>query len=251
MPLLSVILPCYNEENNLKKGVLEEVYRYFKKQSFESEIIIVDDGSLDKSITLIEEYIADKPIFNLIKNSHQGKAFTVLTGLLKGKGKYLLFTDFDQATPISEITKILPFLKQGYEVVIGSRSGSREGAPLFRLLMARGFMFLRTIILNLNGIKDTQCGFKSCHKEVVDKIFNRMRLYGQRKKSVSGSNVTAGFDVEFLYLAKKLGYKIKEVPVNWHYVETRRVNPLKESWLGLIDMLKLRFNDIIGKYGKV
>lgn len=248
MPYLSVILPCYNEEKNLQIDVLLEVYQFLINQSFESEIIIVDDGSSDNSVALIEKFIADKPIFRLIKNPHQGKAYTVITGILQGSGQYILFSDFDQATPISEINKFLPFFRENYDAVIGSRSSERKGAPLFRLLMARGFMLLRTLILGLKGISDTQCGFKAFRKEVAHDIFNRLKLYGQKQKEVKGSLVTAGFDVEFLFLAKKLGYKIKEVPVNWHYVETRRVNPLKESWLGLTDMIKLRVNDIMGKY---
>lgn len=249
MLYLSLILPCYNEVKNLQKGVLNEVYHFLKQQSFESEIIIVDDGSNDGSIDLIGKFITDKPQFHLVKNSHQGKAYTVITGMLRGRGQYILFSDFDQATPIAELNKLLPWFTKDYDVVIGSRHGERRGAPFFRRLMALGFMFLRTVVLGLRGISDTQCGFKAFKREVARNIFSRLKLYGQKHKEVRGSLVTAGFDVEFLFLAKKLGYKIKEVPVNWHYVETRRVSPLKESWLGLTDMLKLRANDIMGKYG--
>jgi len=245
---LSVIIPCYNEENNLRNYVLAKVDNFLSGQKFENEVIIVDDGSSDKSPEIISNFVKTHPRFKLLINSHQGKAFTVITGMLAGQGKYILFTDLDQSTPISEVTKILPFLEKDSDVVIGSRHAERKGAPLLRLIMARGFMLLRTIILGLNGISDTQCGFKGFKKDVAREIFHRMKLYGQKKSLVKGSLVTAGFDVEILFIAKKMGYKIKEVPVNWHYVETRRVNPLKESWLGLTDMIKLRVNDILGMY---
>lgn len=249
-PFLSVIIPCFNEETNIKTNILSSVATFLSSQSYKSEVIIVDDGSTDQSVKLLGKFLTDKTNWMLIKNPHRGKGNTVVTGMLAAKGEIVLFTDFDQATPIAEIVKILPYFKNDFDVVIGSRNSQRQGAPLFRLLMARGFMILRTLILGLDGIDDTQCGFKAFKKDVARDIFSRLKLYGQKHTEVKGSLVTAGFDVEFLFLAKKLGYKIKEVPVNWHYVETKRVNPLKESWLGLTDMLKLRANDIMGKYGK-
>lgn len=248
MPFLSVVLPCYNEENNLKNGVLDEISSYLDKQKYDSEVIIVDDGSNDKSLNIIEDYIANSPKFRLIKNAHQGKAFTVITGMLNASGQIVLFSDMDQSTPIAEAEKLLPYLKEGFDVAIGGRHSQRKGAPLSRLIMARGFMFLRTIILGLGGIDDTQCGFKAFKKEVAHNLFNKLKLYGKNKKEVKGSLITAGFDVEVLFLAKKMGYKIKEVPVNWHYVKTRRVNPLKDSWHGLVDMIKLKINEARGLY---
>lgn len=248
MVYLSVVIPCYNEENNLRHNILQKVDNFLKDKSFETEVIVVDDGSSDKSIELLENFKKTHPRFSLIKNPHQGKAYTVITGMLKAQGKYVLFSDLDQSTPIEELNKLLPLIEKEYDIVIGSRSSQRKGAPLLRLLMARGFMLLRTIILGLSGISDTQCGFKLFRYDVAQKLFKRLKLYGQQQKNVEGALVTAGFDVELLFLAKKLGFKIKEVPVNWHYVETRRVNPLKESWLGLLDMLKLRLNELKGVY---
>lgn len=247
---LSVVIPCYNEEKNLQNNVLTSVAEYLDNKSYIYEGIIVDDGSSDESVKLVKDFIKLHPKFILVENSHQGKAFTVITGVLKSRGKYILFSDFDQATPINEVEKLLPHLDKGCEVVIGSRNGERKGAPILRLIMARGFMLLRTVILGLSGIKDTQCGFKAFEQNAAKSIFSRLKLYGQKKKTAKGALVTAGFDVEVLYIAKKLGYKIKEVPVEWHYVETRRVNPLRDSIEGLRDMIKLRGNDIKGFYGK-
>ena len=113
--------------------------------------------------------------------------------------------------------------------------------------MARGFMILRTLILGLNGIRDTQCGFKAFKKEVAHNLFRKLKIHGE-SKVIKGGMVAAGFDLEFLFLARKLGYKLKEVPVLWHYVCARRVNALKVSWRGFKDMISLRLNDIKGVY---
>ncbi|MBI3956047.1 glycosyltransferase [Candidatus Gottesmanbacteria bacterium] len=180
-------------------------------------------------------------------NPHQGKAATVITGSLAAKGDVVLFTDLDQATPLSQVEKLLPWFTRGFDVVIGSRNNRREGAPITRIAMARGFMLLRSVILGLHGITDTQCGFKAFRQSVARDIFGRLKLYGDRHV-VEGSMVTAGFDIEVLFLSKKLGYNIQEVPVEWHYVETRRVNPVKDSWQGLLDILKIRVNAWKGLY---
>jgi len=251
MPYLSIVIPCYNEETNLSNKVLEQVASYLQKQNYQSEVIIVDDGSSDNSAKIIDIIIKKYPNFNLIKNFHQGKAYAVSKGVYLAKGKFILFSDLDQATPIKEIEKMLPFLEQDYDVVIGSRKSERKGAPLLRLIMARGFMMLRTLILGLKGISDTQCGFKSFKCKAAKEIFKRLKLYGETKKIAKGSLVTAGFDVEVLFVAKELGYKINEVPVEWHYVETRKVNPITDSWHGLTDMIKLRLNKARGLYDQV
>lgn len=243
---LSVILPCYNEEQNLRMGALEKVSHYMAKKSYSWEVIIVDDGSTDESKHLIKDFMEDNKHFQLMENEHKGKAMTVIAGMLKAKGKFRLFTDLDQATPLSELEKLMIWTKKGYDIVIGSRNTHRPGAPFFRLLMARGFMFLRNVILNL-GISDTQCGFKLFTDAAAEKIFKRVKVYGENQKT-KGSTVTAGFDVEVLYIAKKLGFKIKEVPVEWHYQETRRVNPLRDSIRGLRDLLKIRIYSIQGFY---
>ncbi len=248
MKFLSVIAPCYNEEINLQKGVLFRVNDFLTKQPYSWEVIIVDDGSTDKSTFHIEKFLETHSGFKLLKNNHQGKAQAVITGVQNASGEAVLFTDMDQATPIEEINKLLPHLKKGFAVVIGSRNNIREGAPFLRLLMARGFIFLRYLILGLNNISDTQCGFKLFSNHAAKEIFTRLRLYGVQRTTLRGPMVTAGFDVEILFLAQKLRFKIKEIPVFWHYVETRRVNPISESINGLLDMIRLKINDWQGFY---
>ncbi len=244
---LSVVIPAYNEETNIRLGALDQVEHYLSKQSYSWEVILVDDGSTDATPTLLDSFAKNNSGFRVIHNQHQGKAASVITGMLAGHGGIIVFSDLDGATPIGQLANILPWFDQGFDVVIGSRNSKREGAPLLRLIMARGFMFLRSIILGLKGIADTQCGFKGFKKNVAREIFGKLALYG-KQRTVAGSSVTAGFDIELLYLAKKLGYNIKEVPVEWHYVETRRVNPFKDSWQGLLDIIKIRANALKGAY---
>lgn len=232
---------------NLQKGVLEKIAHYLKKQKYTYEIIIVDDGSTDGSIEFVEDFISDHDNFVFIKNSHLGKAGAVTTGMLKAKGEYRLFTDMDQATPIEEIGKLLPYAKD-FNIVIGSRNSNRKGAPFTRQIMANGMIILRTILVGIKGIKDTQCGFKLFNAESANKLFTKITEIHNGFKEISGSNVTAGFDVELLLLAQKMGYNIKEVPVSWLYVETRRVSPIKDSVEGVFALLDIKLNSLKGRY---
>lgn len=244
---ISIVIPAYNEEKNIRLGALYQVSQFLRSQSFSWEVIIVNDGSTDATLELIEQFARERKGFRIIDNPHQGKAATVVTGILDAKGEIVLFTDLDQATPITELLKLLPWFEKGFDVVIGSRNSHREGAPFIRSIMAKGLILLRSTILGLKNITDTQCGFKAFRKSACNDIFGKLQLYGSSHE-VSGSRVTAGFDIEVLYLAKRLGYKIKEVPVEWHYVETRRVNPLSDSLQGLLDLLKIRINALRGQY---
>lgn len=246
---LSVVIPCYNEERNIRLGALENVAHYLDKKKWQYEVIIVDDGSTDESSYLVKQFIRDHPKFKLLQCSHEGKAGALINGVLAASGEIILFSDLDQATPIYELDALIPYFKKGFQVVIGSRNNKRKGAPLFRLAMARGFMILRNIILNL-GIADTQCGFKAFTKEAAFGLFSRLKFFW-KKRQVKGSTVTAGFDVELLYLAKILGLKIAEVPVEWHYQETRHINPFKDSWEGFWDLLKIRWNSLRGVYNRL
>lgn len=245
---LSVILPSYNESDNLKKGVLSEISNYLKKNLKSYEVIIVDDGSSDDSVQRIEDFIKTTKNFKLIKNNHGGKAIAVMTGLLDSTGEIGLFTDMDQATPISEIEKLIPFFDKGYDIAIGSRKG-RQGAPAIRKLMAFGFSMIRTVILGL-PFKDTQCGFKAFNRRSIESIFPILMERWHKHLQKKGAAVNAAFDVETLFIAKKIGLKIKEVQVDWHHVGTERVQVIRDSYDAIIDIIKIRINDILGRYSK-
>lgn len=242
---LSVVIPAYNEEKNLQAGVLDQVNEYLQKQKYTWEVLIVDDGSKDHTLELASQYAKKHNGFVLHEEPHRGKAGTVIAGMLHAKGEIVLFTDMDQATPINEIEKFLPKFEQGKDIVIGSRAG-RKGAPVIRKLMAFGFSFLRAVILRL-PYKDTQCGFKAFTRDAAQQIFKKMQIFSEKKR-VEGAAVNAGFDLEILYIARKMGLKVAEVPVNWQHRGTVRVNPIKDSIAGLRDMIQVRINALQGKY---
>lgn len=242
---LSVVIPAYNEAKNLNRGVLNEVKNYLEKSTISFEAIIVDDGSTDATRQLLKKYVVKNSQFSLIENSHGGKAMAVMTGMMKARGEIVLFMDMDQATPINQIEKFLPRFEEGYDIVIGKRFG-RKGAPVIRKLSAWGFSVLRTIILGLT-FTDTQCGFKAFNKRAVETIIPKIK-HEWGVVHFSGGAVNAGFDVEVLYLAKKYGFKIAEVEVEWNYVDTERVQVIKDALAAIYDMLRIRINDLKGKY---
>lgn len=245
---ISLIIPCYNEEANIQKGVLDKIGNYTARDQRFTEVLIVDDGSNDSSKGVIKnKYLKIYPKFNLIQNSHQGKAFAVLTGIKQAKGEFAVFSDIDLATPIEEIEKLISETKNGGQIVIGSRNNSRTGAPLLRKIMAKGFIAIRNIIIGLNGIKDTQCGFKLFERDAALKIIEKLQVFHD-KRIAKVSSVSAGFDIEFLFLGQKLGYKIIEVPVVWRHVETKNVNFIRDTIETLKDIFKIKLLDLQGKY---
>lgn len=209
---VSIIIPCYNEENNIKKGVLVEVANFLKTQNFEWEVIICNDKSTDKSFSLVKDFISKNKGFTVLDLPHGGKPSAIWGGIQKAKYPIVLFTDMDQSTPLREINKLLPFFDKNYDIVIGSRGSSREGNTLFRKIGSRVFSSLRNILLHSNII-DTQCGFKAMKTELAKKIFPKLSVF-KNKENSSGWRVSA-YDVELLFIAQKWGYKIKEVFVDW------------------------------------
>jgi glycosyltransferase involved in cell wall biosynthesis len=243
---LSVVIPSYNEERNINAGALDQVYDYLSKQNYKWEVLLVDDGSKDNTVKLLKDFAKGKDGFKVLEEPHRGKAGTVIAGMLHGKGEIVLFTDMDQATPLNQIEKLIPNFNDGYDIVIGSRAG-RKGYPLVRLMMAYGFMVLRRVILGL-PYKDTQCGFKAFRREVVDEVFKRMKVFNDKTRA-TGAAVKAGFDLEILYIARKLRLKVAEVQVEWEEKGLRKeVNPIKDSWEGFRDLIKVRINALKGKY---
>lgn len=246
-PHLSVIIPAYNEEPNFKKGSIDNVPKYLEKQNYSFEILIVDDGSTDETAKLAQDFAKKNNNVRVIKNPHEGKAETVKSGVEKANGDLILFTDFDQATPIDELDRLLPHFPK-YDIVIGSRQlpgAKREKEPLHRHVMGLVFNLVVQAIA-VRGIWDTQAGFKCFKSDVAKELFNQLKVYGKGKK-VEGALVTA-FDVELLFIAKKRGFLIKEVPIIWHHVATTRVSPIKDSIRMFRDVVKVRINDIKGIY---
>jgi glycosyltransferase involved in cell wall biosynthesis len=238
---LSVIIPAYNEEKRLPK-TLREVDGYLRKQNYNSEIIVVSDGSTDRTCEIVEGLKNEIKNLKLIcEKINRGKGYGVRLGMLEAKGEFRLFTDADNSTPIEQIEKMWPYFEEGYEIVIGSRDikGAVLDPPqnLFRRFVGEVFKYLRKIIVNLWEIEDSQCGFKCFKGEAAEKIFPKCKIN------------RFAFDPEILLVGKKLGYKIKEVPVYWKNDPDSKVR-LKSMVKMLLDLLKIRWNLIKNEYQK-
>lgn len=245
---ISLIIPCYNEETNLQKGVLDKIGNFAASHKYIKEVIISDDGSTDMTRDLIKKrYLPHYKFFRLVENKHGGKAYAVISGIQHAKEDTVIFMDMDLATPVEEIETLVEEAGNGYDIVIGSRKGMRRGAPLTRKVLAVGFIVVRNIILGLHGIRDTQCGFKLFKRNVALEVISKLRVFN-RPHLISGSSVSAGFDLEFLFLAQKLNYKIKEIPVTWRHVETKNVSFIRDAFETLRDIAKIKYYDIRGAY---
>lgn len=246
-PFLSVVIPSYREEKNFSRGVLDEVLKYLKKQSYTWEIVLTDDGSTDNTVELLKQFAKKDERIRVVENPHRGKGPTVTSGMLAARGMYRLFTDFDQSTPLSDFERFLPFIEDGYDVVIGSRAlqgAKREKEPLHRHVMGLVFNVLVQMVA-VPGIHDTQCGFKMFSAQATEYVFPRLIIYKSKERQDA---FTGAFDVELLLLARRRGYRIAEVPVAWEHNETERVNPLKDSVRMFADILKIRLAAIQNKY---
>ena len=249
---LSIIIPCYNEEANLKRGVLSEVHKYLAKiKKFSWEVIISDDGSTDGSRKLVRTQIRNWKKFRLLKNAHGGKPSALFFGIKVARGKYVLFTDMDQSTPINQIGKLLSVLKKNGKVVIGSRGMQRKNFPFYRRLGSVVFMTFRKLMV-LPDINDTQCGFKLFERNVVKNAFPKLEFF-RKKEKVTGWRVTS-YDVELLHIISKLGHEIKEVIVEWDDKDVSKSKGgavqryMRESWEMLSQILRVKINDIKGLY---
>jgi len=252
---LSVVVPSYNETENIKRGALDEINSYLSSQKYGWEVIVSDDGSPEQeSRALAKEYCEKHADFIFLQNDHAGKPFAIWSAIQKAKGKIVLFTDMDQSSPISEVEKLLPFYEKGYHVVIGSRGTERKNSSVFRLLASSAFRELRRALL-LRNIIDTQAGFKSLDKTVAMEVFPKMRIIRTGPVMTKGWRVGA-WDVEMLFIVQKLGYKIAEVPVAWanRDVSTGKKSGgskfIHESLEMLKEILKVRLNDMGGYYSK-
>jgi len=245
---ISLVLPVYNEETNLQKGVLDKIGNYVQNKEYFKEVIIVNDGSKDLSSKIIKnKYLPEYKKFHLIESRHMGKAAAIITGIQKVHSEYVMFSDIDLATPIEESEKLIDSIKEGFDIIIGSRKTRRKGAPILRKIMAFGAILIRDMLINLNGIKDTQCGFKLFKTTTARRIIKKLIVYSHHDE-VRGSSISAGFDMEFLFVAGKMGFKIKEVPVSWKHVETKHVNFFKDSYEALKDILKIKRLELNNKY---
>jgi glycosyltransferase involved in cell wall biosynthesis len=244
---LSVIIPAFNEEKNFERGALKEVQEYLSTQDYNYEVVLVDDGSEDKTNSLLNSFVKNKQQWRLVAIPHQGKYKAIKKGIETAQGSLILFTDFDQSTPLSEAEKLLDAVEDGKEIAIGSREipgAEREQEPFYRHLMGKGFNLMVRMITGL-PYADTQCGFKVFEKDAIKEIIKKVVV--AEKRQVADA-YTGAFDVEILYLAEKMGYQTIEIPVKWRHFDTERVNPVKDSLRMFVDILRIRTADLLGRY---
>lgn len=236
---LSIIIPAYNEEKRIS-STLKSIDEYLRRQSYAYEIIVVSDGSYDNTALLVENLEPDIKNLKLIDNKeNHGKGYVVKQGMMEAQGELRLFTDADSSTSIDHLDKFIPYINQGYDVVIGSigisghkvTSGSE---PIWRRIAGKlGNLFIQ--IMAVPGVKDTQRGFKLVTAKAADDIFPKLTI------------LRWGFDIEMLALARKFGYKIKELPVDWKNDPDSKVG-LKAYFQVLLETVIIRWNLMTGKY---
>lgn len=226
-PEISLVMPAYNEELRIGDSI-EKVVQYFIARNISFEFIVVDDGSTDRTREIVSAHTG---IILLTLEQNSGKGAAVKRGMLEASGKYVYFCDADLSTPISEIEKLQAELTSGSDICIGSRAIDnkmiKKHQPFYREWMGKTFNKIVRVFA-VRGIKDTQCGFKGFRSEAAKEVFSRTQISG------------FGFDVEALYIANKIGYNIKEIPVLWFNDERSKVDPIKDSIRMLIDIFKIR-----------
>ena len=234
---LSVVIPAYNEAARLP-GTLETVAAYLERQPFDWEIIVADDGSADATGTIVQEAANSTANVRSLTLPHLGKGSAVKNGMLAATGQYRFMCDADLSMPIECVELLLPPLAPQSNIIVGSREAAganRIGEPRRRWLMGRVFNRL-TRILATPGISDTQCGFKVFHATAAEALFPLQTLNG------------FAFDAEILFLARKMGFTMSEVGIEWHYRAESKVRPFRDSWLTLRDLLMVRWRWITGHY---
>ncbi len=229
--MISLIIPAFNESKRLGNS-LGLLAKFINAQTNEFETIVVDDGSSDNTAEVAQNSAGQFKNFKVLSIPHRGKGAAVNAGFKEASGDIVVFTDADFSTPITEITKLLSKINDGFDIAIGSRAVDRslvkQHQNLLRETMGRGFNLV-VQRLAVKGIQDTQCGFKAFNKAATSKIFDKQIIFGY------------GFDVELLYLAQKLGLKIAEVPVLWYNDRSSKVSPVKDSAITFYELLKTRF----------
>ena len=235
----SIIIPAYNEGARLD-ATLNKVLRYIAQQKWDAEVIVVNDGSRDNTVEIVQEHMQKNSMLRLIENpGNRGKGYSVRNGMMHARGEVLLFSDADLSSPIEEAPKLLAAIKEGADIAIGSRWMQSElqtqRQPLYRQLFGRIFNLMLRLILGLQ-FKDTQCGFKAFTRPAAQAIFPQQKIERW------------GFDPELLYLANKYGFKVVEVPVAWAHSAGTRISPLRDGTRMVVEMLKIRWNALTGKY---
>ncbi len=237
-PLLSIIFPAHNEEKRLPSA-LEQTLAFLQKQAYTAEVIVVENGSSDRTLEIAQAAAAGAPNLKVLHETGRGKGLAVRAGMLAASGEYRMFCDVDLSMPISEISRFLPPALNGVDIAIASREARgaiRYEEPPFRHIVGRAFTLL-VRILALPGLQDSQCGFKCFRAAVAEELFPLQTIDGWT------------FDVEVLFIARRRGYKVVEIPVPWYYNPESKVNVARDLVKVLGELWAIRRNAWQGRYG--
>jgi glycosyltransferase involved in cell wall biosynthesis len=238
-PTYSIVIPAYNESARLG-ATLEKVLGYIHAQKWDAEVIIVNDGSRDNTADIVRTFGAKDSTVRLVENpGNRGKGYSVRNGMLHARGQVVLFSDADLSSPIEEAPKLFAALENGADIAIGSRwlraETQTQRQPLHRQLFGRIYNLVLRLTLGLQ-FADTQCGFKAFKQPAVQAIFPLQKIERW------------GFDPEILFLARKLKFKVQEIPVAWGHSGGTRINPLVDGSRMVMEMFRIRWYDVTGKY---
>jgi dolichyl-phosphate beta-glucosyltransferase len=235
---LSIVIPAYNEEKNIGE-TLSEIETYLSNKEFTSEVILIDDGSIDWTVIKAKEFDGRIVGLKIIESKpNYGKGYVIRKAMLEAEGEYILFMDADNSTSIKEIDKFLIVLSHKFDVYIASRriSGSSVNVPLMRRALGFVYILMARIILGI-GVSDINCGFKVYTRTAAQTVFKKQLMNDW------------SFDAENLFTARKYGYNVKEIPVEWKHKYTSKVKPVRDGLKSFWSLVKIRLNDILGKYG--
>lgn len=236
---VSLIIPAYNEERRIGKS-LEQIFPFCNAQGYPYEVIVVDDGSTDETVALIRERFGDQPHLRILQQPvHRGKGAAVQQGMLQARGDYLIFSDADLSVPIEALPTLLAELRNHCDCAIGSRrmAGSKIEVrqPRFRAIMGKFFTILSNLILGIRYY-DATCGFKGFRREAARELFTRQRLQNW------------SFDSEILFIARRKGFRVSELPVVWRNDEATKVRLWKDVAASFLGLLSIRLNELLGRY---
>lgn len=238
-PEISIVIPAYNEALRIT-ATLERVLECVRARQWDAEVLVVDDGSSDETTAIVEHFMEQYPELHLIHNpGNRGKGYSVRNGILQAMGDLVMFTDADLSAPIAEAERLFTALREGADVAIGSRwldrSRQTQSQPLYRRFFGRCFNTLTRLVMNL-PYADTQCGFKAFRREAAQVIFRLQRVERW------------GFDPEILFIARRIGFRIREVAVSWGHDERSKVSYLRDGAKMLEEMATIRTNSLLGRY---
>jgi dolichyl-phosphate beta-glucosyltransferase len=236
-PFLSIIIPAHNEELRLPR-TLNQVFAFLETQTYPTEVVVVENGSSDRTLELAREVAASQPNLIVLHEDHPGKGNAVRRGVLEAQGQYRFICDADLSMPIEEVQNFLPPALTGFDVVIASREAPgavRYNEPSYRHWGGRAInLVIRSLILP--GLQDTQCGFKCFHADAAQKLFSQQTLGGW------------SFDIEILYLARKKRMSIREIPVNWYFDADSKVNAVSDALRMVGDIFRIHLHALRGGY---